>query len=202
MRGMVTVADRLRQAREAAGYESAREAAATLGLSYSTYAGHENGSRGPKREQLMQYARKFKVSTDWLLTGRGQAPVEPREVPVLGFVGAGAAANYFAEGQGPFETVPAPEDSTPDTVAVEIRGDSLGAVFNQWLVFYDEVRSPVTPDMIGRLCVVGLNDDRVLVKQIQRSRVPGLFHLVSNTEAPILDVEIGWAAKVKRMVPR
>jgi hypothetical protein len=56
--------------------------------------------------------------------------------------------------------------------------------------------------MIGRLCVVGLLDDRVLVKQIKRSKSPGLYHLLSNTEGPILDVEITWGARVKSMVPR
>lgn len=199
---MESVSDRLRQAREAAGYENAREAANSLGLTYSTYAGHENGSRGPKREQLMQYARKFKVSTDWLLTGKGPPPIGPRQVPVMGFVGAGAVAHFYGDAQGPFDMVNAPEDATSDTVAVEIRGESLGALFDQWLVFYDEVRTPVSPDMIGRLCVVGLPDDRVLVKQIKLSKAPGLFHLISNTEPPILDVEIAWAARVKHMVPR
>lgn len=199
---METVSDRLRQAREAAGFENAREAANALGLTYSTYAGHENGSRGPRREQLTQYARKFKVSTDWLLTGKGPPPIGPRQVPVMGYVGAGAVAHFYGEAQGPFDMVPAPDDATPETVAVEIRGESLGALFDQWLVFYDEVRTPVTPDMVGRLCVVGLPDDRVLVKQIKRSKTPGFYHLLSNTEGPILDVEIVWAAKVKHMVPR
>lgn len=199
---METVSDRLRQAREAAGFDNAREAAAALGLTYSTYAGHENGSRGPRREQLLQYARKFKVSTDWLLTGKGPPPIGPRQVPVMGYVGAGAVAHFYGEAQGPFDMVPAPDDATPETVAVEIRGESLGALFDQWLVFYDEVRTPVTPDMVGRLCVVGLPDDRVLVKQIKRAKSPGFYHLLSNTEAPILDVEISWAAKVKHMVPR
>lgn len=123
-------------------------------------------------------------------------------VPMVGYVGAGAAAHFYGESQGELDRVPAPDGATKDTVAVEIRGESLGALFEQWIVYYDEVRAPVTPDMVGRLCVVGLNDQRVLVKQIKRSRTAGLFHLLSNTEAPILDVEIAWAAKVKSMVPR
>lgn len=125
-----------------------------------------------------------------------------REVPLVGYVGAGAAAHYYANGDDGLGLVPAPEGATKETVAVEIRGESLGALFEHWLVYYDEVRSPVTHDMIGRLCVVGLPDDRVLVKKIQRSRAPGLYHLLSNTEAPILDQEIMWAAKVRSMQPR
>ena len=120
----------------------------------------------------------------------------------MGYVGAGAVAHLYAAGQGPFDEVDAPEYATDDTVAVEIRGDSLGPLFNEWLVFYDEVRSPVTPDLVGRLCVVGLPDGRVLIKKLARSRAEGFYHLLSQTEDPILDVEIDWAAKVTGMTPR
>ena len=34
------------------------------------------------------------------------------------------------------------------TVAVEIRGERLGA---RWLVYYDQVERPVTPELIGKL---------------------------------------------------
>lgn len=122
------------------------------------------------------------------------------EVPLVGYVGAGAAAHYYEAAD--LGTAPAPDGATPDTVAVEIRGESLGALFEHWLVYYDEVRSPVTSDMIGRLCVVGLIDERVLVKKLQRSKTPGLYHLLSNTEAPILDAEVIWAARVRSMMPR
>jgi hypothetical protein len=123
-------------------------------------------------------------------------------IPIVGYVGAGAVAHFYGNSQGELERVPAPPDSTRDTVVVEVRGESLGPLFEHWLVYYDEVHSPVTQDMIGRLCVVGLPDDRVLVKRIKRARTEGLFHLESNTEPTMLDVEIAWAAKVKRMEPR
>lgn len=125
-------------------------------------------------------------------------------VDLIGYVGAGAEA-HFAESQGPFDPVPAPapEFATERTVAVEVRGTSLGPAFDRWLVYYDDVRSPVTDDLIGQLCVVGLTDGRVLVKILQRSRTPGLFHLVSNaSDAPILDADVEWAAKVTSMAPR
>jgi hypothetical protein len=58
-----------------------------------------------------------------------------------------------------------------------------------------------TSDQIGRLCVVGLSDDRVLVKKIRRGS-DGLYDLLSNTEGPIRGVTIDWAARVRLMVPR
>ena len=122
-------------------------------------------------------------------------------VPVVGYVGAGAETEFFGE-QGRYGEVRAPDGATPNTVAVEVRGESLGPLFDRWLVFYDDVHRPVAADLVGKLCVVGLEDGRVLVKKLQRSRTKGLFHLLSNTEAPILDVPIEWAARVKGLAPR
>lgn len=126
---------------------------------------------------------------------------QPQVARVVGYVGAGAEAHFYAVAQGELDEVPAPEGATPETVAVEIRGNSLGELFDRWLVFYDQVRSPVTSDLIGRLCVVGLPDDRVLVKKLRRAR-DGLFDLHSNTEEPIRGVTVEWAARVKSMVPQ
>lgn len=74
------IGKRLQLARERAGFASATEAAAALGMKYPTYAGHENGSRGVVRGALT-YSRRFKVSLDWLLTGRGLGPGEASETP-------------------------------------------------------------------------------------------------------------------------
>lgn len=126
----------------------------------------------------------------------------PLEVPIVGYVGAGAKAHLYSDAQGPFDAVPGPVGSTPVTVAVEVRGESLGNLFDGWLVFYDDVQRPVTEELIGKLCVVGLADDRVLIKQIKRSKTRGLFHLLSQTEPPITDVQLLWAAPVRSMSPR
>ena len=212
-----TRGERLRTAREK-HFKSARIAAKALGIAVSTYGAHERaeapGGRDYGPDEAKRYARRFRVTPEWLLTGRkigptdgttaGPEPDEPPapKVPVAGYVGAGAETHFYAVAQGGLDEIDAPEGSTPDTVAVEIRGDSLGTFFDRWLVFYDDVRRPVTPDLLGKLCVVGLDDGRVLIKKLQRSRSHGLFNLVSQTEPPILDVAIEWAARVKSMMPR
>lgn len=200
--------ERLTAARKEAGYQTTRAAAAALGVKEPTYVQHENGTRGFKRESADSYARKFHVSLEWLLTGKGtkerrslRPGGETRYVNLVGYVAAGAQTHFFAN-DGPLDEVPAPAGTTDSTVAVEIRGDSLGSFFDRWLVFYDDVRRPVTSDLINRLCVVGLDDGRILIKKVQRSKSRGLYHLISQTEDPILDVAIDWAARVKNMVPR
>jgi hypothetical protein len=213
-----TRGQRLRIAREAL-FKSAREAARQMGMAVSTYGAHERaedpGGRDYGPDEAKKYARRFRVTPEWLLTGRGGGPGEepPFEaevpdvwtlpnVPVVGYVGAGAAAHFYEVAQGDLDEVEPPPGATEATVAVEIRGDSLGTFFNRWLVFYDDVRRPVTPDLIGELCVIGLEDGRVVIKQVQRGRAEGMFNLYSQTEAPMRDVTVAWAAKVKSMVQR
>jgi phage repressor protein C with HTH and peptisase S24 domain len=61
---------RLRLAREQAGFSRASDAARAMGIEEPTYLGHENGSRGLSRAAA-RYARFFGVSLDWLIDGRG-----------------------------------------------------------------------------------------------------------------------------------
>lgn len=194
--------DRIRIARQKRGYKSASEAARRMSVPVGTYIGHENGSRGIRDEELQKYAQHFRVPLQWLAYGLGSPDGGRTTVPVVGYVGAGAEAHLFSEGQGPFDLVEAPEGSTDTTVAVEIRGESLGSFFDRWLVFYDDVRDPVTTDLIGKICVCGLPDGRVLIKKLARGQQKGLYTLHSQFEPPIYDVGVLWAAKVKTMVPR
>lgn len=197
---------RLAWARETAGFEKASDAAIAVGEKAPTYLGHENGWRGFGRAKAAKYSRRYRVSLEWLLTGKGEPrpKVQPAEsngtVPLVGYVAAGSEAHFLPAGD--LGDVEAPDGSTPETVAVEIRGDSMGPLFDRWLIYYDDVRRPVTSDLYGRLCIVGLRDGRIMVKKLKKSRSKGLFHLISQADDPILDAELEWAARVKMMVPR
>lgn len=67
---MIEKHDRLRKAREKAGFATATQAAARFGWKYPTYSGHENGSRGIKAPDLQKYASAFGVQPEWLEFGR------------------------------------------------------------------------------------------------------------------------------------
>ena len=64
-------AARLREARIAAGFENATEAAERFGWEVVTYRSHENGIRGLRTSVAAQYAKAYKVSYTWLATGEG-----------------------------------------------------------------------------------------------------------------------------------
>lgn len=66
-------AKRLEVARKNRGFETAKDAARFFGWSYETYNQHENGTRGITRA-ADKYAKAFRVSHGWLLTGEGQGP--------------------------------------------------------------------------------------------------------------------------------
>jgi hypothetical protein len=71
------IAKRLREAREMAGYESAREAADDFDLEYSGYNHHENGWRSISLENAVRYCEMYEVNLVWLATGYG--PIKASE---------------------------------------------------------------------------------------------------------------------------
>lgn len=191
------VGTRIRGARDAAGWSQQRLAAA-INQSQTTISSWERGRTEPTREDVSRVAEALGLTPAEI---EGTSASAVREIPIVGFVGAGDAAHFYEDGQGPLGTTLAPEYATEYTVAAEIRGPSIGPYFDGWLLLYDDVRSPVTSDLYGELCVVGLLDGRVLVKKIKPS-AEGRFHLLSMSEEPIFDVELTWAAKVTGMKPR
>ncbi len=196
----MSIAHRIAEARRLRGWSQQRLARA-IGTAQTTVSSWERGRTEPGREDVRRIADALDAPLAQLELGPSDR-ADRAATPLVGYVSAGARAHFFADGQGPFDEVPAPEGASDRTVAVEIRGESLGSFFNEWLVYYDDVRAPVTLDLIGRLCVVGLADGRVLIKKLKASQTPGLYHLLSQTEEPILDVEVVWAARVRSMTPR
>lgn len=126
-----------------------------------------------------------------------------RPVPIVGYVGASSEDVYYGENSdAPAEFVSAPTEASTETVAVEIRGNSLGPGFNGWVAYYDDRRTPVTLDLIGRLCVVGLTDGRVLIKTLRKAP-GGRFHLLPNAGGEIIhDAKVKWAARVIALLPK
>lgn len=75
-----TRGERLRTARIAAGFRSARAAAQALDVAVSTYGAHEKaeqpGARDYGPDEARRYARRFRVTPEFLLTGLGELNAE------------------------------------------------------------------------------------------------------------------------------
>ncbi|MBT9370301.1 LexA family transcriptional regulator [Rhizobium sp. CSW-27] len=67
-------AERLVEARQAAGYSSAEKAAARFSWNVNTYKAHESGRNGFGIAIAKRYAQAFGVTTAWLQTGEGSGP--------------------------------------------------------------------------------------------------------------------------------
>ena len=140
---------RLRFAREQAGFARASDAARAMGIEEPTYLGHENGSRGLSRAAA-RYARFFGVSLDWLIDGRGMrlgggdgglagaSAVPPRNaelggparfgarIPAYGQAVGGRDGEFILNGNRIVDVLAPPSlQGVPDAYAVYVVGDSM-----------------------------------------------------------------------------
>jgi transcriptional regulator with XRE-family HTH domain len=206
--------ERIRKARKAAGLTQGA-VAAHFNIRPVSVTQWESGKSRPDMERMGSLARLLNVPLGWLAEGDESAELSsedvaaglsesprPRTVKLKGYVGAGSEAHFYKISDEDFEEVPAPPNATDKTVAVEIRGKSWGPLMDTFRVYYDDVHSPIDASMFGRPCIVGLADDRILLK-VPFPQQNGMFRLVSNSdEPPIEDAIIEWAALVKSFMPK
>lgn len=146
-------AKRLEKARTSRGFESAADAARYFGWNYDTYVQHENGTRGITRAAA-RYAKAFRVTAGWLLTGEGAGPGEvpingvtsARIVHVKGFVQAGHWAETWEWDEDDQYSVPVPFDESlsPYTLyGAETRGPSMDKRYPEGtvLIFTDAIET-------------------------------------------------------------
>jgi repressor LexA len=196
-------AKRLEQARRARGFDDAKAAATFFGWSYDTYAQHENGTRGIVRA-ADRYAKAYRVSEGWLLTGEGPGPDQPRDIPIMGFVGAGA------EIEPDFDQVPAdglyqislPFPLPAEMIAFEVKGDSMLPVYKEGfaIVVYREQQRPLE-SFYGEEAAVRTTDGRRFVKTIQRGS-DGCVNLASFNAPLIENVRLEWIGEIFTTMPR
>lgn len=202
-------ARRLREARLAAGFARASAAAAAFGWNPNTYSSNENGNAPFSYARAKTYAAAFGVRADWLYDGAGptEADVAPAAavglVPVIGKVGADPeGAVLFATGQGGGDLVPLPPGGTEKAVALQVAGHSMhGLADNGGLIYFEDQRTPPTPDMLGHVVVVETDTDEVLVKRLLRGSRSGRFDLESVNGPTRRDCRLRWAAHITAVIP-
>lgn len=194
-----TVADRLKWARERAGFSSPRKAANAFGWIQDTYRSHESGARsrrGLPPEVAARYARAFGVSAEWLLTGRVAS--KRQVVPVIGFVGSAAQVIEFPAAE--VEEIAAPPGCPENAEAIVVRGDALYPVFRDGsvIVFWSRRTADLT-ELVGEEVVARLADGTTVVKVLEPGSTPRVWNLasVNNAAAPIRDAVVVWAAPVE-----
>lgn len=197
---MSAKANRLRQAREAAGFSSASEAAARFEWKGPTYLGHENGSRGYDDEMALIYARAFKVTPEWLLFGRemnGKHLVDTGEQRPAGFQLVSVYDIDASAGHGAIVTEEAPlydlafrrdwlksitNASAQDLLVIRAKGDSmLPTITDGDTLLVDRTKININYDGIFILRY----DDVLRVKRLDKNPATGLYRVKSDN--PVYD---------------
>lgn len=203
-------AARLKEARKAAGFKTAAGAAEHFGWNRNTYSSNENGHAPYSYATAKRYAQAFGVSAQALYDD--VPPPDPdaaagrrREtlVPVIGRVGADAEGRVlFATGQEAGELVPLPPGGTKRAVALRIVGHSMHGVADEGgLIYFEDQRTPPTPDMFGHVVVVETAEGEVLVKRLLRGSLKGRYDLESVVGPVRENAKLRWAAHITAIIP-
>jgi len=193
--------DRLKEAREKAGFDSAKAAAEAMGAAVATYIQHENGTRGFPAKAAERYATFFRTTPEWLLYGRARRSSNLSRI--IGQVGADVSGSVImTTAHENWDMAPPPPGATSRAVALDVRGDSMHTFAeNGALIYFEDQRAPLDPDLIGVPCVVETEDGRVLVKRPKRGSQPGLYDLESDFGPVMRDVRLTWAAEIIAVIP-
>ncbi|MEO8113601.1 MAG: S24 family peptidase [Phenylobacterium sp.] len=196
---------RLREARITKGFETAAAAADEFGWSRNTYASNENGNAPFSYRRAKEYAAAFGVRPEWLYDASGSMrPVaEAGFVQIIGRVGANPeGAVLFATGQEAGDLAPIPPGGSDKAVALRVVGHSMSGVADDGaLIYFEDQRTPPTPDMLGQVVVVETDADEVLVKRLLRGSSPGRFDLESVAGPTRRDARLRWAAHITAIIP-
>lgn len=176
------------------GHGSKGRLAEFLGVSSTALGRMLPGSSEPRRIEaghLLQMQRYF-----------GSSPEGDSEVPVMGYIGAGA------EVMPEFEQVPAegleqvtiPFPLPDDMIAFKVRGDSMWPVYKDGhvIVVHREQRKPLD-SFYGLEAAVRTSDGRRFIKTITRGSTG--VTLTSWNAAPIEDIHLEWIGEIFVTLP-
>jgi hypothetical protein len=215
---MRTQGERLAFAIKLGGYRTRADFANAIGVQAVTLRQQINRNSIPA-EDADKYARRlrrFGVTTDWLLFGRGPMPGEKSRgdphpetgtaptVKVEHYIGAGDEIHLLPDASALDEIVAPP--GFEDGAAGIIRGDSMRPAFDEGDIPVWRVKQPPPQrDLPRRAVVVEVADGRLFLKKMLPGSRKGRFHLISvnPVTAPLLDQEvtafarIGWVKMVE-----
>ena len=77
MQDNLRIGTRIRAARKAAGFQTAKSFLKKYKFPASTFSQHESGARVPDDETLEYYSKLFEVNLNWLKTGKGLPHAKP-----------------------------------------------------------------------------------------------------------------------------
>lgn len=169
------------------------------GVAYTTLASFVQGdTQSLKGENEELIAEAFGSSAAEIFAGSLN-----QLVPIIGRVGADAEGTVvYSTGQETGDMAPIPPGGTSKARALYVRGHSMRGVADDGaLIFFEDQRSPPTPDLLGYPVVVELEGGEVLVKRLLKGSAPKLYDLESINGPTLSDRRIRWAAEITAIIP-
>ena len=166
---MMTMSNRLRLARIAAGYPSAAQAARHLRIPYGTYSGHESGSRGFGSEEAALYAQAFGVAAAWLTfgepPGKGEGATPDQDlVRLTGSVGQTMDGIVTLRPDPEYMTIIVPDICAEPTDMLLVEGPGIRHIATPGsAILYDRNMQDLEDDYFGSPCVCWLSDHAPVV---------------------------------------
>ena len=192
--------DRLRWAREQAGFESARQFALRHNVGYSTYASHENGDRGIPISRARDYSRILRVTLEWLLTGKGSPkPTFSKDiipVSITGYVQAGDWRSNLEndareEFPSPIQLPRFMVEPYTEVEAVKVVGDSMNEIYADGAILFVTPAIPYVArggEIASGLDVIvhQVKEDQLVESTVKRLEIiNGEYWLVPKSTNPI-----------------
>ncbi len=158
---------------------------------------------GGRRKMTMDDAQKIAQELQLPVTEvMRQAGIEVlddvRKVPVAGYIGNGSVVTLLPKGT--HDTAMAPPDVPSGSFALQVR--MVQTTFDGWLYFVSGMQEPPEQTM-DRLCLVAVEDGRLLQGIIRRGYKRDLYNLVLSPDggAVLENQSIAWAARVLWIQP-
>lgn len=180
----------LRQARQAAGYPSARRAAKAMGVNVATYTSHENGQRGIEPDVAKLYASFFKIDVGKIFDVSGLTTQERADtkVAVVSEAKMGvwkSAALDIGEQKGNIASISLPPSRSADVrYAVEMGDESANrSIPAGWHGIYTALDCPI-PELHNKLVFIERERHGLVERSFRRATLmpDGTLRLAADTD--------------------
>ncbi|GJD52389.1 hypothetical protein OPKNFCMD_5154 [Methylobacterium crusticola] len=199
--------ERLRQARIAAGYRSARDAALRNAWPESTYRAHEAGTRTIGQDDAERYAARFRrdgvgVSAKGILFGDDEAPDaadEGQVVAVKGVISAGGLIETGDEQVGPggdLFRIAVPFRVPHGTIAFRVAGVSMYPKYEPDDIVLCAEAGESPERLLDLYAAVATPDGHRYLKKLLRGSRRGAYHLASHNAPLMPDRRLIWASGI------
>lgn len=180
---------------------SQRQFAKLMGVDPASIHRLLTGKRPMRMDEATQIARLLSLPVADVLEHAGVRLQEgQRMVPIIGYIDGQGEAHMSSDEDA--EQIAAPQELPARAVAIQMRtaASALDAM-DGWTLF-TTLPDGISPDAVGRLCLVGLKGNGVaLLRFVRRGYQKGRYNLVHPGLGELHDAPLDWATPVLHIRP-